>query len=565
MADRRAKVGWAVVFAGGLGLFALHAALYAAWLIDDAGISIAYATNLANGLGLVAQPGAAPVEGYSNPSWVLVLAALARANLLLLPGTLKVLGGLLVAAAYAIVLRLASRVASRPQLVGAAALLLCSANPSFVIWCTSGLENPLYALAILGLAELTLVATTADSRQRTPLAAALGLVAALVATTRPDGVLYAVLPAALLLAFGAGSRRALSAYAAALLVPILLFFVARLATFHALVPNTYVAKGGLRVADAFDLPKLGGLASAAFTTPAAYVILASAAGALLVLARRRALPPPLVTVLAFTFVAVLDFQLLPRDRMDEERFATPVYPLLYLSVFALLDRTVAVYGAPRPRFTLCAAALGILAACAPDFSGRAFFFARAPSIGLFYVRRAFAERIDRYAAALAVRDASALLPDVGGMLLFSHVRVVDLAGLCDATLARTLTRDPASARAYVLSQARPTFIHAADIWAKAIALDEDPRFATDYVAIHAYSRVEDPASDGHAAGLYVRRDAVEAAGGESALTPLRSERHFRLAFLPPPADSMLLRWLDATPLVPATYRARLSWILREKS
>jgi hypothetical protein len=274
---------------------------------------------------------------------------------------------------------------------------------------------------------------------------------------------------------------------------------------------------------------------------------------------------PLAALLVFTAVALLDFQLLPRDRMDEERFATPFYPLFYASLFALLDVALHATLTRRPRLSFAAVTLALFAACAPDFAGRALFFARAPDIGLFYVRRAFAERLDRYAAALRLSDASVLLPDVGGMLLYSHLRVIDLAGLCDETLARTLTRDPAAARAYVFGDARPTFIHAADVWSKAIALEADPRFAADYVPLFAYSHAEDAPSDGHAAGLFVRRDALEAGGGEALLAPLRTEPHFRLAFLPPPADSPLLRWLDATPLVPAEYRARLSRILREKT
>jgi hypothetical protein len=151
------------------------------------------------------------------------------------------------------------------------------------------------------------------------------------------------------------------------------------------------------------------------------------------------------------------------------------------------------------------------------------------------------------------------------MLLWSHQRVVDLAGLCDERLARTLTRDPAATRQYVLGEVRPTFIHAADIWAKAAALEEDPRFATDYTPILRYTALEDRPSDGHASGLFVRRDALDPAGGEAPLEPLRREPHFRLAFLPPPADSCLLHWLDTTSLVPRTYRTRLALLLREKS
>jgi len=44
------------------------------WNVDDAAISFAYARNLADGEGLVAQPGGERVEGYSNPLWVLLLS-----------------------------------------------------------------------------------------------------------------------------------------------------------------------------------------------------------------------------------------------------------------------------------------------------------------------------------------------------------------------------------------------------------------------------------------------------------------------------------------------------------
>src|SRR6266403_2396190 len=46
------------------------------WIIDDAGISYAYARNLAGGYGFVSQPGRVPVEGFSNFLWVALLAPL---------------------------------------------------------------------------------------------------------------------------------------------------------------------------------------------------------------------------------------------------------------------------------------------------------------------------------------------------------------------------------------------------------------------------------------------------------------------------------------------------------
>src|SRR4051812_32359967 len=43
------------------------------WIIDDAGISFAYARNVAYLDGFVSQPGRPPVEGYSNFTWVMLL------------------------------------------------------------------------------------------------------------------------------------------------------------------------------------------------------------------------------------------------------------------------------------------------------------------------------------------------------------------------------------------------------------------------------------------------------------------------------------------------------------
>src|SRR6185436_5794749 len=45
-------------------------------LFDDAMISMRYAKNLADGFGLRWNPGAAPVEGYTNFLWTLYMAAI---------------------------------------------------------------------------------------------------------------------------------------------------------------------------------------------------------------------------------------------------------------------------------------------------------------------------------------------------------------------------------------------------------------------------------------------------------------------------------------------------------
>ncbi len=82
-----------------LAVFGAHATVFGGWLIDDAGISFAYARNLVHGHGLVSQPGVPPVEGYSNFLWVLMVALLYAARLFALPWAAKALAGVLVAAA----------------------------------------------------------------------------------------------------------------------------------------------------------------------------------------------------------------------------------------------------------------------------------------------------------------------------------------------------------------------------------------------------------------------------------------------------------------------------------
>ncbi|HPI33482.1 MAG TPA: hypothetical protein PLR32_09245, partial [candidate division Zixibacteria bacterium] len=73
-------------YAAVLGAYCLYAAIYIArtsfvidgtryfTLLDDAMISMRYAENLIRGYGPVFNAGAAPVEGYTNPLWMLYMA-----------------------------------------------------------------------------------------------------------------------------------------------------------------------------------------------------------------------------------------------------------------------------------------------------------------------------------------------------------------------------------------------------------------------------------------------------------------------------------------------------------
>ena len=55
-------------------LFFIFVAWFWSYSIDDAFVTFRYAENFVNGHGFVFNPGDAPVEGYSNFLWLLILS-----------------------------------------------------------------------------------------------------------------------------------------------------------------------------------------------------------------------------------------------------------------------------------------------------------------------------------------------------------------------------------------------------------------------------------------------------------------------------------------------------------
>lgn len=144
----------------GLLLYAGGALPLRDWLIDDAGITFAYAKHLAEGHGLVSQPGHAPEEGYSNTLWTLALA-LAHALGADVPTTAKLLCALLGAACVALVAFATARtvaVGRAPCAWDLLAPLAVALGAPFLVWSTSGLEHGLQALCMLLMALAPLLA-----------------------------------------------------------------------------------------------------------------------------------------------------------------------------------------------------------------------------------------------------------------------------------------------------------------------------------------------------------------------------------------------------------------------
>jgi hypothetical protein len=533
---------WPIVLPA-CALFALHAAQFGAWQIDDAGISFAYARNLALGHGLVAQPGVIPVEGYSNPLWVFLLAAFSALRLFDPLWTPKLLSFGFAFGTLALLDRLLAKSGVGAPL-SALALGLLALQSGFVIWSVSGLENPLYACLFSGLALLSLRSIREEASPKIAIGA--GWVAAGLALTRPEGILFAALfPMALLLSSHRRLAR-LGPYLAAFALPIGVHLAIRLAWFGAWMPNTFYAKGGPTLATLGSLAALDAgpanraliLLRAAFGVPGAWVGLAMLI-AFGVLLGRGKLRRETLLLLGATLLGALPYLLLPLDWMPEYRFATLFFPLVLVLLAKIAAETAAVPGDPesegndgrregfswdRRRLSGAILTTTLIASILASTLPRTRRFAENPTVPFATVEQRYGRDYNRFADLLQVRQGSILIPDVGGTLWRSRLTVYDLGGLCNRTIAKTLGKNDQAFHDYLFGTLRPTFIHTHHYWTARAKLDLDPRFARDYLPL--YEEVE-PYVTARAkgntlrSGDFVRREVAE--GHPREIEAIRAE------------------------------------------
>ncbi|MBN1163799.1 MAG: hypothetical protein JXB45_04425 [Candidatus Krumholzibacteriota bacterium] len=211
---------------------------------DDAYISYRYARNLAQGQGLVWNPGER-VEGYTNflwvlllvPGWKLHLDALAFSQIL---GCLAFLGSL-------IIFYQLSRRIFPSRSTALLSLLLLGTNYSFSCYATGGMETQLQAFLFTALVYLTLVIPGGSPRAARLIS--LSLLGAAAVLLRLDSfilllVLFPFLIRGILAeknsAPGGAARIACLLLPAALLIAA--FFSWKYRYYGAVLPNTYWAK-----------------------------------------------------------------------------------------------------------------------------------------------------------------------------------------------------------------------------------------------------------------------------------------------------------------------------------
>jgi len=516
-----------IVLLAGFAYYVIQTQSLAGWIIDDAGITFSYARSFAQGHGLVSQPGMPPVEGYSNFLWLLLMVPFFVAGLFDPVVTPKIISLIVVSVSFWFLHRIVMHLTGNKVWLSLVVLLLTATNASFVIWTCSGLENPLFVLLILMLLHLQLQFLRVDSSAR--LAIWIGLVAVGIALTRPDGIVYLGFFPVVVILSGLGNRkngitalRSIFLYSGVVVGIYGAFLLFRYLYFGDTYPNTYYVKGGPSIEQVGQALILQGGSFERFRTlcssifgPAFWYAVPTTLIVSLVLGIgqwKKGRKPLLLTV-GLTGLAGFVFLLLAHDWMGEYRFATAFFPLFYICLIGAVHHTFANLSSQR-WLAISVQVLVIIAVLTPtiiEHQPRLEKYSARPRVSFVGIAANFADRFNRYADYLDLRQASFLTPDIGGTLFYSELKIYDLAGLCDRTIARTRGKDQTQFYDYVFDQLRPSFIHTHGYFTAVSKFDDDPRFLSDYVSINdyedQYAKIKYGAS--RISGDFVRRDAIQ--------------------------------------------------------
>jgi hypothetical protein len=162
--------------------------LYFPQTYDDGYITLRYARNFAHGHGLCFNTTGDCIEGYSNLSWLLLLAGLARLGLSL-PLAMKWLSLAAGLGAFFLLAATLRRRFSSPW-ISAFGLFLFGGSSFVALWTVDGLETIFFSMLLVAA---TLLGLAWEGKESTavPSVWGLGAVLALLCLTRPEGGLYA--------------------------------------------------------------------------------------------------------------------------------------------------------------------------------------------------------------------------------------------------------------------------------------------------------------------------------------------------------------------------------------
>ncbi len=387
-------------------VFLLHANASRLYM-DDSYISLRYAQNLVRGHGLVFNPGEW-VEGYSNFSWTMILAAFMRLGVDGVEAS-RVLGVAFGAACVLLAGWAAAAVRGRFDATSTATAALVAASTPLALWSTSGMETALFA-GLITAALFGWLSSAADIRWW----ASAGF--ALAALTRPDGALFFVVA---YLVAPAKNWRARGFEALAFAAPLGIHLLWKWGVYGELLPNTYYAKAGVTLAYldrglayAGEALMQGGLVLVPFALIAAWHPLHRGVA-------RRALA---VLAVASLYVVAIGGDVLP-----VHRFWVPMVPtvavLCVLGVEVLLARRA-------KRLVLPVCAVLVLASWFPGWAPtQATRTQWAGALGRM-------EAIGRWMGANLQPEESVAATAIGAIAYYSNRRVIDMLGLTNPEVSR---------------------------------------------------------------------------------------------------------------------------------
>lgn len=325
-------------------------------LFDDAMVSMRFGRNLAEGGGLVWNPGGEHVEGYTNLLWTLWMALVhlagagdAKASLVVMTS-----GAALLVTNLFVVRAVVREIAPASGHAALAAMFATALYYPLVYWTLRGMEVGLVALLVSLMALYALrLERSFDPRTLAKLAAV--MVAGVL--TRDDVLVPCALVAAYVVLRCPGRRaRSAAVLGGALAATVGAHELFRLLYYDSLLPNTYALKmGGSAIGERLER----GAAVMANVTWASLYVPAALAGAALG-ARRRG-----VGLLVAVFAAQAAYSVYVGGDAWEHmgatnRFLTPAAPLLLAA--AAIGFAALVDGRPRRGAPLLAGGLVALGA-----------------------------------------------------------------------------------------------------------------------------------------------------------------------------------------------------------
>jgi hypothetical protein len=370
--------------------------------IDDAYITLRYSKNLLLGNGPIFNIGER-VEGYSNFSWMVLLAAFGWVGVPM-EMAMKVLSFASGLGVLALVWKFSANNFKTGLAVTTPVILLASSS-FFAVWAVDGLETMFYTMLLTALVYLL------AAERINPLL--IGSIASLVALTRPEGIMFSLI-AVMCLTYRNGLISGLKALA---LVAIVAggYELFRIVYFGEFVSNTAIAK----VHWSFNKAMEGLRYLNAYNTESGYLILPAALAGAAAFMKNTRLRIPIIFILA----QILFLMVSGRDFMYAYRFIIPVMPCIALLCASGIEMA---YERVNRNFALIAL---IIIATSQAFSNYAALPKKHIGFDNLTSRTSFLFNIAEFLAQQSGPNDWILLSEAGIIPYYVDIKVRDYMGL----------------------------------------------------------------------------------------------------------------------------------------